>query len=306
MQKQTYYEKNKTKVLEQQRLKRVEQYKDKIEGEDYVVCEICGHIGANLSTHITNKHKMTTEEYKKQYNKPIKSQKLCDAVKGENNPAYQHGGKFSPFSDKFIHADSIDKDEFYQKVNKTRKENSNDSTTIDYWLKQTDGDLEEAQKLLTERQSTFSLEKCIQKYGEEGGKKRWNERQEKWMKNNKKSNFSKISQELFWAIYNQLEFKEQIKFAELGEKYNNEHVLKLDDITVRPDFIDLIQNKIIEFNGEYWHSEKRMSKSINKTREETRLNALQNYGYKILTIWEQDYKKNKDEIIKKCLDFLKQ
>jgi hypothetical protein len=60
---------------------------------------------------------------------------------------------------------------------------------------------EEAKKALSERQTTFTLAKCILKYGEETGKQRWSDRQAKWMKNFPKSNFSKISQTLFWSIY---------------------------------------------------------------------------------------------------------
>ena len=43
-----------------------------------------------------------------------------------------------------------------------------------YW------DEEEARKILAERQCTFSLQTCIDKYGKEEGTKIFNERQEKW------------------------------------------------------------------------------------------------------------------------------
>lgn len=101
----------------------------------------------------------------------VKTEFLCDSVKGDKNPAYQHGGKFSPFSDKFIHADKIDIPELYKQVAKTRSDNNNDITTIEYWLKKTEGNLDEAEKLLSERQSTFSLEKCIEKHGKKKVKK---------------------------------------------------------------------------------------------------------------------------------------
>ena len=55
------------------------------------------------------------------------------------------------------------------------------TTRIEYWLEKTDGNLEEAQKLLTERQTTFSLTKCIDRYGIENGTKIWQERQDKWL-----------------------------------------------------------------------------------------------------------------------------
>ena len=46
-----------------------------------------------------------------------------DRLKGKNNPAYQHGGKLSPLSDKFIYADKVNKEEIKQKISKSLREN---------------------------------------------------------------------------------------------------------------------------------------------------------------------------------------
>ncbi len=64
--------------------------------------------------------------------------------------------------------------------------NKTQITKIEYWLEKGYTE-EEAKKKISERQSTFSKEKCIKKYGEEEGTKRWKERQDKWQKtlNNK-------------------------------------------------------------------------------------------------------------------------
>lgn len=56
------------------------------------------------------------------------------------------------------------------------------STSIEYWMNRTGGDLELSKKLRSDRQSTFSYEKCIQKYGEELGKCVWEDRQIRWQK----------------------------------------------------------------------------------------------------------------------------
>lgn len=66
------------------------------------------------------------------------------------------------------------------------------STSIDYWLKQGLSP-EDAQKALRDRQSTFSLDRCIKKYGDEEGRKRWESRQSKWQSSlNNKSSDEKI------------------------------------------------------------------------------------------------------------------
>ena len=54
-------------------------------------------------------------------------------------------------------------------------------TSIEYYIKK-GYTIEESIVLLKKRQSTFSLEKCIEKEGFEEGLKKWKNRQNKWMK----------------------------------------------------------------------------------------------------------------------------
>lgn len=53
------------------------------------------------------------------------------------------------------------------------------SNTLEYWINKGYSP-EEAAERLHDRQSTFSLDKCVMKYGEVKGKKIFNERQTKW------------------------------------------------------------------------------------------------------------------------------
>jgi hypothetical protein len=53
------------------------------------------------------------------------------------------------------------------------------NTSIEYYLKKGYSE-DESKKLLSERQATFSLEKCINKHGKEEGTRIFNERQVKW------------------------------------------------------------------------------------------------------------------------------
>jgi hypothetical protein len=50
---------------------------------------------------------------------------------------------------------------------------------IEYWIALGYNKLE-AKEQVSKEQATFTLEKCIKKYGEQEGQKVWNERQEKW------------------------------------------------------------------------------------------------------------------------------
>lgn len=267
--------------------------------DEWVECKICGYRANELTSHLLKVHNIQPKEYKKQFNvEAVKSKILCDRVKGENNPGYQHGGKYSPFSENFIYVDKIDKEQLYKQATKTRKENNNDTTTIEYWLKKTNGNLQEAEILLSERQSTFSLQKCIEKYGEEEGLIRWSKRQETWQNNFPKSNYSKISQELFFAILNNIDktFHTKIFFAE----HNKEKTLNINNYVIKPDF--LFDTKVIEFDGDYWHGEKRG----NHHRDEFKNNLYKEGKYSLLRIKERDYLKNKNEIIQRCIQFLTQ
>jgi len=152
-----------------------------IDGYDYLICGECGAKCGDLGPHIMHVHNMDIDDYKHKYKiSSIKCQKIRDNVLGDKNPAYQHGGKLSPFSIKFINPHNKDYSDLSYIAAKTRKDNGNDSTCIGYWLKKTDGDVGMAKELLSDRQSTFSLKKCIEKHGDVNGFVVWKNRQEKW------------------------------------------------------------------------------------------------------------------------------
>jgi len=155
-------------------------FKNKIENDDYLVCKICGCKTGNIVNHI-RMHKIKLIDYKRQFNViQIKTNNQIKAMQGENNPAYQHGGRLSPYSDKFIYAETTNKKELVDKLIKTRTENGNNTTSLPYWLKKANGDIELAKELLNDRQVTFSKTKCIERHGEEKGLQVWLDRQEKW------------------------------------------------------------------------------------------------------------------------------
>lgn len=74
------------------------------------------------------------------------------------------------------------------------------------------------------------------------------------------------------------------------------------------------KNKIIEFNGTYWHTDPRFYSEdyYNKKKQKfakqiweedkKRLKDLEDMGYLVEVIWEYDYKNNKDNILLEFLD----
>lgn len=153
-------------------------------------CLICGLISNVLYSHIFQTHKLKLIEYKEKFGDVVTAshsylKTLSDKVKGENNPAYQHGGKFSPYSKKFIKYLDLNDVELAQAISDIKDKNAlgftsdKRNTNIEYYL--TKGmTQEDAAKALTERQTTFNLELCVDKHGILEGVSTWQDRQDKW------------------------------------------------------------------------------------------------------------------------------
>jgi hypothetical protein len=194
------------------------------------------------------------------------------------------------------------------------------SANLEYWLNKGYSE-SEAKIKLSQRQSTFTLEKCIQKYGEEDGKKRFIERQVKWQKtlykNGKlKSGYSEASQELFHKLIENVDVNDVNYF--LFAKKGGEFVLSDDNGFYRYDFTDLKNKKIIEYNGDDYHGNpniynqddypnpfrKELTAKDIWDKDERKKLIANNKGFEVLVVWDSEYKKNKQEIIDKCKEFL--
>jgi hypothetical protein len=211
---------------------------------------------------------------------------------------------------------------WYERETKRSEAGKKGSAGLKYWLDKGYSE-DEAKKLRSERQSTFSLEKCIKKYGKEEGKKRFTERQTKWSKSlssggNIKIGYSKISQELFYFLLENYSINDRDKI--FFGSHNNEFKLeKKDGGLWLYDFTDTINKKIIEFNGDMYHGNPKKYKS-NDTPHPFRKNITAQdmwdndkekimvanaNGFEVLTIWDSEYRwGNKQKIINKCKKFL--
>jgi len=197
------------------------------------------------------------------------------------------------------------------------------SANLQYWINKGYSE-EEAKKLRSERQSTFTLEKCILKYGEEEGKKRFTDRQIKWGESlssggNLKIGYSKISQELFYKL---LEFynvnkRDKIYFGSHNKEFGLE---KKEGGVWLYDFTDTKNKKIIEYHGDDYHGNPKKYKNYEKPhpfrknitaqemwdKDKQKLNLANEKGFEVMVIWDSEYRwGNKQEIIDKCREFLK-
>lgn len=191
----------------------------------------------------------------------------------------------------------------------------------EYWIVRSGMTENEAIKQVSEYQKTFTKEKCIKKYGLEKGLKIWQERQDKWQESLHKSRklhvgYSKISQTLFNDILKHYN-NNKIDYVFYGSK-NREYSIRKNNVNYIYDFTDLDKRKIIEFQGDIYHgnpilfSENDVPNPYHKDKtakdlwefDKLKKEIANNEGFDVLTIWENNYRKNKDEVLKSCLKFL--
>jgi len=190
---------------------------------------------------------------------------------------------------------------------------------LQYWLDR-GYSLVDAKVKLKERQRTFTLDKLIEKYGKEDGEKRWRDRHDKWSKEMihkykrgdyvKGVGYSKKSIEFFELLIDSIS-KNHILYKD------NEMALRDSDGNVyRYDFTHVLNKKIIEYNGTYWHCKpglyeseyihafmKIKAKDI-WDRDDHKKGLAESQGYDVLVIWEDEVDSDLKSVLKKCIEFI--
>ena len=336
--------------------------KDGIEGVDYIIDLWNGLPTTRIAGRwIKERHPgRTIDEYKKEFpdaplvcgktsnklseisksymNRPEVKQYLSDLFKGDKNPnakcntTEEQRKAISPFSKSFKNYDRMTNEEKDQQIRAYRQTDRDDRNTnqIKYWVNKGYSE-DEAKQKVSERQRTFTLEKCIEKYGEEEGTRRYIDRQKNWSAKvelqYQKGLFSKIPHSQNSSIYSKFEKDIVDSIIELLDididdiycyKTSQFRLENTNESCKNKIFsYDLkIGNKIIEFNGDFWHMNPDMYDSdyvhpySNLSAEEKweideiKLNCAFQNGYEVLTIWEQEYNENKEATIQKCVEFL--
>lgn len=271
---------------------------------------ICSSTSKKISDN--TRELMNIPEMKKFYSERFSGDKNPNA---KCNTTEEHRKSISPFSKSFKGYAGMTEDEIDKHIAGCIKLDKAGRTTnqIEYWINK--GYCEdEAREMVSERQRTFTLEKCINKYGFEEGYKKWKERQEKWSKSlynsflvdgDNRTPISKFENECKTIICNKLNITIPKKQRYISNT-NGEHYSY--DLT--------INHKIIEFNGDYWHCNPMIYKCdyFNKNKQKTaseiweydkqKIKCAESYGYKVLVVWESEYNKDKAGTIQKCIDFL--
>ena len=281
-----------------------------------------------------------SEIMKSYMNRPEIKQKYSEAFKGDKNPnakcntTEEQRKAISPFSKSFKNYVGMTDEEKEKQIREYLQCDRDDRNTcqVKYWIKKGYSE-EDAKQKVSERQSTFTLEKCIAKYGEEEGTRRYTERQTKWSTKveamyqqgmfskvpltQNSSIFSKFEKDMVDSIIDELELdldiddincyrNSQFQLSNVNEECSNK--------IFSYDF--KFENKIIEFNGDFWHMNPDMYDS-DYSHPYTNLSAEEKWkideikcqcaienGYDVLTIWESEYNENREAALQKCIAFL--
>lgn len=256
-------------------------------------------------------HKQMMEEYKKSYlaKRPNNS--------GINNPAHhskttpEERKRRSPMCIEFYeykypektHEEHLQMLSDHKKLVKNRITPENTCTRIEYWLAKGYSE-EEARKILSTK-FIWNLERSIAKYGLEEGTKRFNKRNENWQKSLHKSFLNP-------CLHTQSRWAQNVidNLKPYFKEIEQEYLLSGFSYDLRLD------NKFIEFNGDYWHMNPSQYKSTDvqkisgKTakqiwdKDKRKIEAAKQNNFNILVIWENDYSKDPIAIIQQCKKFL--
>ena len=179
--------------------------------------------------------------------------------------------------------------------------------------------LEDSENMLRERQKTFTLEKCINKYGLEEGTKRYNKRQKDWIKKMFNENTCMATGRSMVADKFIDELIKEINNKNITNQFlygKNERFI-YDNVEKKGKKYDLCYDKkIIEFYGDFWHSNPKIfeANDVHKIKkikcskiwqfDKRKIESAKEHNYEVLVIWESEYINSKVEILKKCKKFL--
>ena len=212
-------------------------------------------------------------------------------------------------------------------------------TRPEYYMKRLGCSYEEAMKYVSETQKkrTYTLENCINKFGEEEGIKRFNDRQERWQNTLKSRDdydeivarkstglYSPISQELFDKI---IERMEEIYpgFADETHVYyatrNKEFYISIPKSSgVLYDFVITKLKYNLEFNGEHVHPTPEIDASTSlqekwstpygdtyetcHNKDILKKQLIENRGYTQDIIWYKEYCQDKNACVERIVSKL--
>jgi hypothetical protein len=282
--------------------------------DEYIQCQVCGFKGQDISRHI-KKHSLTAKQYKEQFQvNSLKCQKLRDCVKGENNPGYQHGGKFSAWSKNFKNGYDEERHEAFKRTHSEHMKTNQGAKESNPFCREFYDTNEDYIKSQSKNLEWFQV-----KYGLEEGEVRWKTKTEKWLATMNNKSEDEIAEINRRKVYKQgMVSKIELEFVQTLKNHipeiNHQFFIRVKD---RWFIYDVqFENKIIEFNGDFWHmnplnyDSDALNEATHLTANETwvkdqlKRETAKSHGFEVLTVWESEFKQNKQQVINQCINYL--
>lgn len=294
-------------------------------------CKVCNFVGKSLVSHITRKHKMSIDDYKLKYNVDRvqeMSQKQREYLSNLWKDRFTQTKWIDKYKDVrdsiwnvdywigkgYTLADAKSKISEIQRNNSKKRdyETSPSTLTIKYWLSR--GYTNDESKLIIsdiQRKLSNTSTKFTGKTHTNESKLRISNTMRNHIDNIGKTKWTKHfdMSDVKYRSQNEVEIfnyiTDELNYDAIANEFISDYNVDI-----------LVGNKIIEYFGIYWHAHKLLFEvddihpTIQKTAGEIReydfnkIKMLQELGYEVLVIWENDYtdnKKNVMNIIKKYL-----
>lgn len=278
-------------------------------------CEICGHREKNnLKQHLEIRHKLTTKEYRTDY--PSSRTMTGHSKRTVEYWMYKEGYSYEKAKEEVKNFQSLGKKNYIDSKVKTgltveqaqqlwnNKQAKCSPRSVQYYL---DRGLteEQAKKEQSELQSKFSALSSKftgHKHTEESKKRISNTNKQLALKVGHINMAKRFRNRLENGVRSNVEIE---CFNELKQIFPKlEANIEIDNYIV--DMI--LEDVVIEFYGDFWHRNPKLylaeDSFYGKTSEaiwkydKNRVDCLNEKGYKIIIIWETDWKSNKDRLIK--------
>jgi len=129
-----------------------------------------------------------------------------------------------------------------------------------------------------------------------------------WIPGKNHSIHSRISISLFDALRESLPDLE-MRYGDSGE-YRLSTGILYHDLNCESRYLDFYSqsvNKCIEFHGDYWHRRTGglLGESYDRIKSDyNKFKAIRSHGIDVIYIWEEDFNRNSEDTINKCVKFL--
>lgn len=284
-------------------------------------CKICEFEGKSLIGHLLHKHKLTCKEYDTLYGTNLVF-RVTDSTKSEYKievKKYQSKSIWQVvyWTERYglTEEEAKVKIRDYQRINSSKVIPTSESRPLnkDYW---------KVRKGFTEEEAVEQVRLIQAKRSAKSNKfkgKKHTDESKKAISKYFKNHISEIGAAEWASHFGKFSGFSKIERACYAELVSVLDIKMESNVKIGDYIVDMIfKNKIIEFNGDYWHGNPAIYKSGQTLKfpqevitvdslwekDKRRIEYLTESGYEVLIIWECDWRLEKDTVISQVKSFI--